>query len=354
MTNALEHSKSEIESPQILATQRVTLVLGLSFVGWLLLSAWLLLSPSVPDISLDVTSTWAHTLTFFWLSFAALGFVVARRQGLWLWTVALIEIGVASEVAQAVVVVGRQGSVSDAIADAAGVLVAGATLSALLRVLGRERALRLVAFTTLASLLLSLTLIVAANPTVRSWWACRNAPTSVGDIPLLSFDAEAGLATELSSNSTDIVCSAARSDALRWVVEFTSETASQDGPTRIVTSSVGADENQVNFHLGQAGVNLSVRVRTDNPRDREWETIEDVIRPGARQRVEVEISDDQMLVWVDGVQRGSFRYAVVDFGVWDPSYPLLAGSEATGDRDFLGTVHSIDVYDSLVRSADTT
>ena len=35
----------------------------------------------------------------------------------------------------------------------------------------------------------------------------------------------------------------------------------QTGPTRIVTSSAGIQSDEVNFHLGQEGSDLSVRLR---------------------------------------------------------------------------------------------
>ena len=325
-------------------------ILAIAAVGWFVVSAWLLLSPSVPAIAIDITSTWAHVLTFFWMAFAALGFAMAGGKNVRTWAMALVAIGIASELSQASFVIGRQGSLSDAVADTVGVALAGGLLGLLVALLSKRRALRLTALLTLFSLLAALAMIVASNPTVGSWWACRSHSASA-DGPLLSFDSSDGLAGELAADSTALACTGAESGEMRWVVEFTSDTASQDGPTRIVTSSVGSDENQVNFHIGQAGTNLSVRLRTDDARDREWETIANAIEPGERQRVEVAIRNGLMQVWVDDVERGSFSYDEVDFGLWSPEYPVLAGSEASGEREFVGVVHSVQVFGSLDRTS---
>lgn len=321
------------------------IVLAVAAVCWFVLSIWLLLSPSVPNLAIDVTSSHAHFLTFFWMSFAALGLATATWRNVAKWAVTLVAIGAATELGQAWFVDGRRGSPLDVFYDGLGVAVAGSVLGLLVLVANRRRAMQFAAFSTAASLLMAFALIVASNPTVDAWWECRGRTPPTGE-PVVVLESDAGLSGVVGTDSRDLVCALADSEQMTMATEFTSATANQDGPTRIVTLSVGPSEHQVNFHLGQAGTNLSVRLRSDDERKREWETIENVIRPGERQRVEIQIDADTLTIWVDGVEQGSFTYGAIDFELWDHDFPLLVGDEATGEREFVGIIHAVEFYAS--------
>jgi len=120
---------------------------------------------------------------------------------------------------------------------------------------------------------------------------------------------------------------------------------SQRGPARMVSYSLNTDRR--NFTLGQNGRDLEMRLRTTR-------TDLNGTNPSTRAKGVIRLNETQHLVITyDYVAESIFVNArkVVEnssigggFSNWDPSYHLLLGNEATGNRPWTGKIYLVAIY----------
>ena len=125
-----------------------------------------------------------------------------------------------------------------------------------------------------------------------------------------------------------------------------SEDKDQHGPARIVSYSLNPSLR--NFMLGQEGSDLVVRLRTTqtnlNGTDPEF-VVENVFLKTGFQHIVVTYNFLEQRVYVDGELRRKADIPGGGFDNWDPSYPLVLGNEATGNREWLGKISLLAIYD---------
>lgn len=127
---------------------------------------------------------------------------------------------------------------------------------------------------------------------------------------------------------------------------LSSEDKGQHGPARIVSYSL--NPSLQNFMLGQEGSDLVVRLRTTqtnlkgtNPEF----VVENVFLKTGFQHIVVTYNFLEQRVYVDGELRLQVAIPGGGFDNWDPSYPLVLGNEATGNREWLGKLSLLAIYD---------
>lgn len=122
----------------------------------------------------------------------------------------------------------------------------------------------------------------------------------------------------------------------------------QEGPARIV--SVSKDTGVRNFTLGQEGSRLVMRFRTTDTgnqgTDPHVETEEGVLT-GERQTILFTREGRMHRLYVDGEPVAETEVPG-DLSVWDHSFPLLIGNEATRDRTWEGEVYRVVFYNRAV------
>ena len=248
-------------------------------VGAWIITAILLLLVLAPRDSIVSTAV-AHLGLFASISATACVWALGMRSFRVWWIFGVVGFGVAfaaiTEIFQEQLVDDRAGEVSDfwynTLGVGLGVLVA-LILIAILNSKGR----RLGAFASWLALLLVI-LFAWRTPAVADV-AIDCGDAEVADVssidpstPALQFDGAALTATtasgttSLSSRSDPIaadtiLCTSGTSGSFTLAVAVASTDLSQSGPTRIVTSSIGVSSPEQNFHLGQDGDALSVRVK---------------------------------------------------------------------------------------------
>lgn len=124
-----------------------------------------------------------------------------------------------------------------------------------------------------------------------------------------------------------------------------SHKADQSGPARM--ASLSTDTWHRNLTLGQDGADLVLRLRTPvtGPNGAKQVFVApDAIRPGHMQLFAATYDGAAVRIFVDGLLKLQETVALGDFSNWDPSYPLVLGNEATGDRPWLGTLGDVAIY----------
>ncbi|MCP3993358.1 MAG: hypothetical protein GY724_30115 [Actinomycetia bacterium] len=351
-------TRPESTSPQ--APDRLTQwALLFAAVLWPLVGAVLLTLPRIPDATLGVPDVVLHAFVFFWTAVAVWALLVRRGWlVLALSALTLMAMALASEVIQKLFVSGRDASYEDVAADLVGIGLAAIVFYRLVSRQGGVRARRLVAITTLPVLTVFAAASAFGHISETVWWICREGAltgtaAAKGD-PLAQIDSERGVFAvgEDQFELTDPVvshrfrrlgCAVRDSNELTVEVVFRSNDAEQGGPARIITYSKGTTRQDANFHIGQSGPDLSIRLRLDTAG---YETIEvpDVIRPGRTQTAVVRITAGQLDVWVDSRLALTTQLPTESLEGWDPYFALVIGDELGGGRPFDGDVLGAELY----------
>ncbi len=152
-------------------------------------------------------------------------------------------------------------------------------------------------------------------------------------------------------SSTAIIDPLLRRGALSMEAWVRSDDLEQNGPTRIVTISDGTEREQVDVHLGQERGALSVRLRASCG-EFNWTTVDGVFTKRRR-------AEHLVLTYAHGVQRIYVQGHLVDatrfdgrLAGWDRRYPLVVGNEATSNRPFLGDVSLVAIYDRALSPSE--
>lgn len=118
----------------------------------------------------------------------------------------------------------------------------------------------------------------------------------------------------------------------------------QAGPARIVSYS--KDPGLRNFTLAQERRDLVMRLRTTETdlNGRPALTVTDVFHPDDPQHLLVTYNFFEQRVYVNGHLRLRAPIPGGKFANWDPSYSLVLGNEATGNRPWLGKLFLVAIY----------
>jgi hypothetical protein len=121
------------------------------------------------------------------------------------------------------------------------------------------------------------------------------------------------------------------------------DNVTQTGPARIITLSSGTDQRD--FTLGQDGESLVLRLRT--PQTGLQGTNPQVpfgkLKAGAWTHVVVTYQPGRLVAFLNGTKVLDTEAVQGDFSNWAP-FELLLGNEASGDRDWAGTLSHIALY----------
>jgi VanZ family protein len=327
--------------------------LAVCAVIWAVIGTWLLTTDAVPRSYLSVDATLAHAVIFFGLTLSLWALFYGRSRRAFVTATVMTAIAApATELVQRFLLSNRTGSVEDVFVDMAGGAVAILIFMAARALLGLRTARLIAAAGSIATLLLIVANLFAAHPDVVRRWQCRDQPSISSEAgPLVRLVPEARETLELE-NAKRVLCRVTETDEVTVAVRFRSDNITQDGPTRLVTSSVGWHSDEVNIHIGQTGANLSVRVRRAVTLRYADVIIENALRPGVDQSVAVRIGDGEASVWVDGLEVGSMDQLGNDLDSWTITYPLIVGDEAGGDRRFEGTIWWVEIYDRLLSDTE--
>ena len=123
----------------------------------------------------------------------------------------------------------------------------------------------------------------------------------------------------------------------------------QSGPARIVSYSL--NPRLRNFTLGQAKKNLVMRLRTtetDLNGVKPHLKVDNVFASPEPQHIVVTYDFSQQSVYINGKRRVRKEIPRGRFTNWDPSYYLVFGNEATGDRPWLGKIFFVAMYNRVL------
>ena len=127
-----------------------------------------------------------------------------------------------------------------------------------------------------------------------------------------------------------------------WIA---SENEVQSGPARIVSYSLNSSLR--NFTLGQSGENLIMRLRTtktDLNGVKPHLKVANVFGSPDLQHIVVTYDFLEQRVYINGAMQALEKIPGGRFTNWDPSYYLVLGNEATGDRPWLGKIFFLAMY----------
>ncbi len=117
----------------------------------------------------------------------------------------------------------------------------------------------------------------------------------------------------------------------------------QVGPARIFTLSEGTDWNDIDFHVGQEGTALSVRVRR-HVHARTENLVGDVFTETDQpHHVAVVVTRDGAQVYLDARLHESLDLRL-PFESWNVALPALLGNASTGDRPFVGDIGHLRLW----------
>jgi VanZ family protein len=127
-----------------------------------------------------------------------------------------------------------------------------------------------------------------------------------------------------------------------WIA---SQNDAQSGPARIVSYSLNPGLR--NFTLGQSGKNLVMRLRTTNTDlngVKPHLKVANVFGSAGLQHIIVTYNFLEQRVYINGTIQARAKIPGGKFTNWDPSYYLMLGNEATGDRPWLGKIFFLAIY----------
>jgi len=126
-----------------------------------------------------------------------------------------------------------------------------------------------------------------------------------------------------------------------WV---TPNNITQAGPARIV--SISTNTSFRNFTLGPSGSNYVARIRTTTTSSNGIPELvaTNVVTANKTHIVYTRKSSGETDLYINGVKRAS---AIIggDLSNWDDGYELLFFNEKTHDRPWIGTIHSLSIFD---------
>jgi VanZ family protein len=134
-------------------------------------------------------------------------------------------------------------------------------------------------------------------------------------------------------------------DGLTVEVWAATKNNQEEGPARIITYS--KNPRLRNFTLAQARADLVMRLRTSDSDVNGTDsvlTVKDLFRPNEPQHIAVTYDFSQQKVYVDGAVWLRATLPWGRFSSWDPSYSLVLGNEATGNRPWLGKLFLLAIY----------
>jgi hypothetical protein len=118
----------------------------------------------------------------------------------------------------------------------------------------------------------------------------------------------------------------------------------QGGPARMVSYSISGLER--NFTLGQDGANLVFRIRTpDNGLNGIPEYKSFGALTGGWQHVAATFDGSTVRSFVDGAERPETQSLPQGIVGWDSSFRVVLGNEWVDDRQWLGALHRVRIYD---------
>lgn len=123
----------------------------------------------------------------------------------------------------------------------------------------------------------------------------------------------------------------------------------QSGPARIVSYSLNT--SQRNFTLGQAQKKLVMRLRTtetDPNGVKPCMVLDHVFSSADPQHIVVTYDFFVQSVYTNGKRQAREEIPGGGFTNWDPSYYLVLGNEATGDRPWLGKILYVAIYNRVL------
>jgi hypothetical protein len=121
------------------------------------------------------------------------------------------------------------------------------------------------------------------------------------------------------------------------------DTYGSNGYPRIVTYSL--DDECMNFMVGQWNDSLVFKLKADKrERPIHFET-DGIFSVGRQTSLAVVFDSTRLSLYKDGEVKKARNIGPLTFRDWDPSYPLVVGSEADGKTCWQGTIHSIALYD---------
>lgn len=126
----------------------------------------------------------------------------------------------------------------------------------------------------------------------------------------------------------------------------------QSGPARIVTFS--RDTSNRNFTLGQDKKKYDARLRTNKTDRNGMPSVSTKDGQVATQRTHVVYTkndDGVARLYINGKPAGE-RKGLGDFSNWDNDMLFGLANETTGDRPWLGTLHSVAIYDRALSAEE--
>jgi hypothetical protein len=124
-------------------------------------------------------------------------------------------------------------------------------------------------------------------------------------------------------------------------------------PDRIISMSPDAENR--NFLLGQDATTYAARFRADGEADNNGNptvyTTAGTATTALTHVVFTHKSDGSEGLYVDGVENRTFMH-MGGLTTWDAAYPIVVANEANGDREWLGELHLIAVYDRALGAGE--
>ena len=354
----MQHFKEHARPP----LEALTKLLALQAVGWLVLGFLVLVRIQLAGLPFQFSDKLAHLFLFSGTTATCAAFALGspKRKMRW-FLVGLTVFALSTELAQATLTSNRRGEVDDFLADVVGISIGATGAYLAWRIFGPRLTQWLIVGLSVFGLAAVFSTAFVSTSTFQAYWQCRDVPAPTetwpgGEGATVSFTERRTV--ELSATPpppirfdklSPLWCDVIERNSFTtslWVRSFDLE---QSGPTRIVTSSVGPESGQVNFHLGQQKEKLSVRFRTGNQHETDWELSKSSIESDRWTHVALGWAKGDATLYVDGKPDLKFKTSFGSISGWDKDFPLLIGDELTGERSFVG-----DITDVVVTSERLT